>query len=200
MKPESDKIENYLTADSIINWKDPAIIETAYELIAGIRNETAKARVLFEWVRDKISHSNDAGIKIVTCVASDVLKHKTGSCYAKSHLLAALLRAARIPSGFCYQVLRRDPPFENELILHGLNGIYLASIEKWIRVDARGNKPGVNAQFSIEKEQLAFHMDISAGEFIYDTIFTAPVKNVTDKLLKYKTVPELWRDLPDKLI
>jgi len=36
----------------------------------------------------------------VTCKASDVLIYGTGYCYAKSHLLAALLRANAIPAGF----------------------------------------------------------------------------------------------------
>lgn len=34
--------------------------------------------------------------------ASDVLKHRTGYCYSKNHLLAALLRVNKIPTGLCY--------------------------------------------------------------------------------------------------
>lgn len=37
-----------------------------------------------------------------------------------------------------------------------LNTIYIFELNKWIRLDARGNKEGINAQFSIEEEQLAF--------------------------------------------
>src|SRR6266567_7642399 len=103
---------------------------------------------------------------------------------------------SNIPAGFCYQVLRLDPPVNNELVLHGLNGIHLASLGKWIRVDARGNTRGVNAQFSIDKEQLAFAMESAAGEFIYDTIFAAPVSNVVNRLKKYNNRRELWLDLP----
>ncbi len=40
--------------------------------------------------------------------------------------------------------------------IHALNAVYLASINRWIRLDARGNKPGVKAEFSIHKEKLAF--------------------------------------------
>jgi transglutaminase-like putative cysteine protease len=128
-----------------------------------------------------------------------VLQHGTGICFAKSHLLAALLRAVNIPAGFCYQVLRRDPPVDDEPVLHGFNAIYLASLGKWIRVDARGNTHGINAQFSIEKEQLAFAMDPAADEFIYEAIFAAPVSSVVERLKMYKSRRELWEDLPASL-
>ncbi len=38
---------------------------------------------------------------------------------------------------------------ESPVVIHGLNAIYLKSINKWIRLDSRGNKPDVNAQFSL---------------------------------------------------
>lgn len=192
MKPESD----YLVSDAIVDWQTPAVQQKAVELTRSLTDEVDKARCLYEWVRDAIPHTNDAGLDIVTCTASEVLRHGTGVCFSKSHLLAALLRAVNIPAGFCYQVLRLDPPVNNELVLHGLNGIYLASLGKWIRLDARGNTRGVNARFSIDEEQLAFAMEASAGEFIYDTIFAAPVSNVVNRLKKYGSRRELWLDLP----
>ena len=36
--------------------------------------------------------------------------------------------------------------------------------QKWLRLDARGNKEGVNAQFSVETEQLAFAVRPEMGE------------------------------------
>ena len=88
----------------------------------------------------------DFGRVEVTCRASDVLAARTGFCYAKSHLLAALLRANGIPAALCYQRLSIDgqgPPF----CLHGLNAVHLPE-HGWYRIDARGNKPGVDAQFT----------------------------------------------------
>jgi transglutaminase-like putative cysteine protease len=199
MNLESQNLEDYLVSDSIVNWKTSDVQKVAIDLTMSIPDDIAKARFLYEWVRDNIPNSNDAGLDIVTCTASEVLHHRTGVCFSKSHLLAAFLRAVDIPAGFCYQVLRLDPPVNNELVLHGFNGIYLSSIDKWIRVDARGNTRNVNAQFSIDKEQLAFHMDDLSGEFIYDTIFASPVSNVVNKLKKYKNRRELWLDLPKAL-
>jgi len=199
MYPESDDLNEYLVSDTIVDWQTPAVRQKALELTGTLSDEVAKARCLYEWVRDTIPHSNDAGLDIVTCTASEVLHHGTGICFAKSHLLAALLRAVSIPAGFCYQVLRMDPPVDNEPVLHGLNAIYLATIGRWIRIDARGNTNGINAQFSIKKEQLAFAMDPLADEFIYETIFAAPVGSVVNRLRRYKTINELWLDLPQSL-
>lgn len=58
-----------------------------------------------DFVRDQIRHSADYRPNPVTCKASEVLRHGTGYCYAKSHLLAALLRANGVPAGLCYQRL-----------------------------------------------------------------------------------------------
>jgi len=199
MYPEADDVSEYLVSDAIVDWQTPAVRQKAMELTRSLADEVAKARCLYEWVRDTISHSGDAGHDIVTCTASEVLHYGTGICFAKSHLLAALLRAVDIRAGFCYQVLRLDPPVDNEPVLHGLNAIYLATPGKWIRVDARGNTNGINAQFNVKKEQLAFAMDPSADEFIYETIFAAPVSSVVDRLKMYKTRSELWLDLPQSL-
>jgi transglutaminase-like putative cysteine protease len=199
MYPESDDVSEYLVSDAIVDWQTPAVRQKALELTRSLPDEVAKARCLYEWVRDAISHSADAGLEIVTCTASEVLHQGTGICFAKSHLLAALLRAVTIPAGFCYQVLRLDPPVDNEPVLHGLNALYLATLDRWIRVDARGNTNGINAQFNIKKEQLAFAMDPVADEFIYETIFAAPVNSVVNRLKMYKTRSELWLDLPQSL-
>jgi transglutaminase-like putative cysteine protease len=199
MYPETDDISEYLISDTIVDWQTPAVLEKARELTRSLSDEVAKARCLYEWVRDTIPHSDDAGLDIVTCTASEVLHHGTGICFSKSHLLAALLRAVSIPAGFCYQVLRRDPPADNEPVLHGFNAMYLASLDRWIRVDARGNTNGINAQFAIEKEQLAFAMDPLADEFIYEAIFAAPVSSVVDRLRMYDTRSELLMDLPQSL-
>lgn len=199
MYPESDDMNEYLACDSVIDWQNPEVLRKALELTCSLTDEVEKARCIYEWVRDSISHSNDADLEIVTCSASEVLRHGTGICFAKSHLLAALLRAVAIPAGFCYQVLRIDPPHDNEPVLHGFNAIYLTTLDRWIRVDARGNRAGINAQFSIKKEQLAFAMDPLADEFIYETIFAAPVSSVVQRLKMYPTRTELWHDLPQSL-
>jgi transglutaminase-like putative cysteine protease len=140
---------------------------------------------------------NTAGISEknpVTCKASDVLIHRTGYCYAKSHLLAALLRANNIPTGLCYQRLSvgtAGAPY----CLHGLNAIYLTDFG-WYKVDARGNKPGVSAQFTPPEEQLAFVIKESLEQDLPE-IWSAPMPAIVETLEKYSTVTEVHENLPD---
>jgi transglutaminase-like putative cysteine protease len=187
-------MKKYLQPTEIINWQHPKIFAKAKEIASGITNATAVAKSCFEWVRDKIKHIDDYEIQTVACSASEVLKVEAGICYAKSHLLAALLRANSIPTGFCYQRLRigdNGPPF----CLHGLNAIYLPHFG-WYRIDARGNKPGVNAQFTPPTEQLAFSIRLK-GECDFLEIWPDPLPLIIQALRKYKTRNELWGNLPD---
>ena len=96
-----------------------------------------------------------------------MLKNKTGICWTKSCLLAALLRANDIPSGISYQYLTRADDASDGYIIHALNTVYISPLKKWIRLDARGNKSGENALFSLEKEFLAFPARPEFGEKDY---------------------------------
>src|SRR5580704_18493046 len=152
----SSMMEEFLKSTEVINWTHPAVSSKAIELSRGTTDVQEIARRCFEWVRDNIQHSSDFKRNPVTCVASEVLAAGTGYCYAKSHLLAALLRANGIPAAFCYQRLSLDetgPPFS----LHGFNAVYLPEFG-WYRMDSRGNKSGVDAQFCPPVERLAFKL------------------------------------------
>jgi transglutaminase-like putative cysteine protease len=98
-------MKKYLEATEYIDWEASEILAQANALAEGSSESEEVAQKCFEFVRDEIKHSWDYKINPVTCKASDVLKHGTGYCYAKSHLLAALLRANSIPAGLCYQRL-----------------------------------------------------------------------------------------------
>jgi transglutaminase-like putative cysteine protease len=80
-------MEIYLQTSDMIDWQNPAIVELAKTLALGQSDPIAIARSCFEWVRDEIRHSYDYQMNPVTCRASDVLRYRTGYCYAKSHLL-----------------------------------------------------------------------------------------------------------------
>lgn len=186
-------LDKYLQPCEFIDANHPNIQKKAKELAANSNQELDIAKACFEFVRDKIRHSYDYQQNPVTLKASDVLAHQTGYCYAKSHLLAALLRANNIPAGLCYQRLTigLEPPF----CLHGLNGIYLSELG-WYRVDARGNKQGVNAQFCPPKEQLAFAIK-HPEEADLPEIWSKPLPVVVDTLKKYENWQEVARNLPD---
>lgn len=187
-------MEEYLRDSKIINWQHPEIIELARQIASEHKSPTAIAKACFEWVRDEICHSVDYQMNPVTCLASDVLKYKTGYCFAKSHLLAALLRANQIPVGFCYQRLSIDDmgaPYS----LHGFNAIHLPKIG-WYRVDARGNKEGINAQFAPPEEILAYKTQLPE-EVDFQTILSEPLQIVVEALQSQKTWDDMLRNLPD---
>ena len=195
----SNKIDEYLKHDNVIDYGNEAITELADTLFKKVNNEFDFIKTAYEFVRDNISHSADITEDIVTCTASEVLKAGHGICFAKSHLLAALLRCKSVPTGFCYQKLILDDETAPVLIYHGLNGVYLKDYKKWIRLDARGNKTGVNAQFSIEKEQLAFKVRSEKGEVDDFIIYPDPDKKILERLRQSKTRTELWSNLPTEL-
>lgn len=187
-------MKNYLASTDYIDWQQPAVLKKALSLSEGLSSEDAIAKACFEFVRDEIKHSWDYQINPVTCKASDVLEQGSGYCYAKSHLLAALLRANKIPAGLCYQRLTisgdRQP-----FCLHGLNAVYLKD-HGWYRIDARGNKEGTNADFCPPKEQLDFPI-ISEGETDLPEIWSEPLAVVVDVLTQYSDFLEVASNLPD---
>jgi len=187
-------MKEYLQSTEIINWQHPLVLELAQKI--GSKHQTLQeiAQACFEWVRDEIRHSYDYQMNPVTCKASDVLQYKTGYCYAKSHLLAALLRANQIPSGLCYQRLSINDNGE-PYSLHGFNAIYLPEIG-WYRVDPRGNRQGVNAEFIPPKEQLAFKIQF-LGEADFQNIFAEPLAIVVNALKAVKTWDNMLNNLPD---
>ena len=128
----------------------------------------------------------------VTCKASEVLEFGHGICCAKAHLFAAMLRFFGMPTGFCYQKLCSSQ-FPDVKVLHGLNAVYLRDLDKWIRLDARGNKPGVDAQFSIYEEKIAWPINKELGEEDNPIIFTEPNPVVVKLLMESKDRKELWK-------
>lgn len=188
-------MEEFLASSDVIDWKHPLVLERAKCLAQGQPDATAIAKACFEWVRDEIRHSADFRLNPVTCRASDVLRFRTGYCYAKSHLLAALLRANSISAALCYQRLSIDDngaPYS----LHGLNAVFLPEIG-WYRIDARGNKPGVNARFAPPVEKLAFAIRLPEESDIPGR-FADPLPAVRQALETYKTWDALRANLPDQ--
>ena len=187
-------MEEYLEVSENIDWETPSIIQLAEKLAVDKKTDADIAKACFEWVRDEIKHSWDFKMNPVTCKASDVLKFGTGYCYAKSHLLAALLRANNIPAGLCYQRLSINDdgaPYS----LHGLNAVYLKSIG-WYKIDARGNNESVNAQFTPPQEKLAFAIK-EVNEKDFTMVLVKPHQAVIEVLSQCETVADVFENLPD---
>ncbi|MCR5803133.1 MAG: transglutaminase-like domain-containing protein [Clostridia bacterium] len=203
----------YLEASEYINKDDPKvriIAQYCYERAvnavekqdpeAYFDPELEIARQCFLLVRDEIKHSHDIGSNKVVLKASRVLEEKEGLCFAKANLLCALLRANNIPAGIGYQYLRLDTP-DSPLILHGLVFAYLDAAGGWIRMDARGNREDIHAEFSPDpdNEKMAFNTDPGLGEMDIPFIYAAHDKIVIMKYNRHDNLNDLWNDLPDKL-
>lgn len=187
-------MEEYLESTDIIDYTHPSIAAKAHELSQGCSSDIEIAKHCLEFVRDEIRHTGDAGKGITTLRASEVLEQGQGWCYAKSHLLAALLRANGIPTALCYQRLSCSEYVEGIYCLHGLNAIYLKEFG-WYRVDARGNKEGIDTQFNPPHEKLAF--ELGENEYDLSDLYAEPLDAVIEALRARKNYGEMIGHFPD---
>jgi transglutaminase-like putative cysteine protease len=180
----------------VVDWSQTRVRALAITLAHGREDTVDIARGCFEWVRDRILHTVDYGLDPVTCAASEVLAKQTGFCYAKSHLLAALLRANGIPAGFVYQRLS----FEDQgtaFCLHGLNAIWLGRLG-WYRVDPRGNGADLQAGFGPPVEILPYAAR-KPGEKLFEGVWADPVPAVLAALRASPNREALLACLPDAM-
>jgi len=187
-------MQPFLSPSRYIDFDHPLVRTTAARLGQQVTSQHHLVQRCFTFVRDQIRHSWDYQLNPVTCAASEVLQHGTGFCYAKSHLLAALLRANHVPAGLCYQRLSvgdGGPPY----CLHGLNAVFLEGLG-WFRLDARGNKPGVSSQFSPPDEVLAFAVG-DTHERDLPEIWAEPLAIVVAVLETCDDIVQVYENLPD---
>jgi len=190
----SFSLKPYLAASPVIDFNNPDVARKASELAAGCMTPAEIAGRCFLFVRDEILHSLDHHRNPVTLAASDVLRYGTGFCYAKSHLLAALLRANGIPTGLCYQRLVTGGSGQ-EYSLHGLNAVWLDGIG-WYRCDARGLMPGHPAEFAPPAGILPY-TPRSPSEADLPEIWPEPLPVIVEVLTRYTDIEQVHRNWPD---
>lgn len=181
----------FLRSTLIVNWDHPEVLALANYLAKGSDHPVELIRRSFNWVRDQIEHSWEYQKESVVLKASDALRNKHGCCFAKSHLLAALLRANGIPAGFSYQRVANEwgaTPYR----LHGINAVYLAH-HGWLRIDARGSKEcNIQMAFDPPSECLTYPKN---DELL--GIWPNPLDCVVETLINAGHVTELYQSLPD---
>ena len=158
-------VDKYLTETSSIDYMNSHIQEKGCELKNHSSDDADYIKRCYFFVKDEIPYSWDIGTNIVSKTASEALINKTGICWAKSCLLAALLRANGIPSGISYQLLTIAEDDSQGHIVHALNTVFNG--DKWIRIDARGNTGNDDEEFSLDEDQLAFQVREEFGEIDY---------------------------------
>ncbi len=155
-----ENYDNFLSQTDLINFSHPAIQVAIERLKSSTNDEVKLAELAYNFVRDEINHAMDNDSyanQTPNLKASEVLENKVAFCFGKSALLCAILRGLKIPCGFSDQLLMFDEAISDRKIIHTVNAVYLKSLQKWIRLDARGNKPAdVAAEFSLNEEKLAY--------------------------------------------
>lgn len=189
----------FLEKNEYVDYDDLAVKSMAERLKAESPDELSLIRNTYNFVRDEIKHSWDAQDRRVTVSASDTLCEGVGICWAKANLLAALLRANGVPAGFSYQRLTLGDTPDTGYCIHAMNTVYVSCLDKWIRLDARGNKEGVSAEFSTDEEVLAFEIK-SAGEIDYHDNHSYPDQGLMKVLEENTDAIDMYlHHLPDQL-
>ena len=191
-------IKIFLAENNYVDFSAAVIQEKANCLFSGVDSITAKAKIAYEFVRDEIPHSFDIQSDVITAKASDVLICKTGICHAKANLLAALLRAHNIPAGFCFQHLTLLDDDSAGYCVHCYNAILID--DKWIKVDARGNTNGKNAQFSLAEPKLAFPVRSEYDEYCWEGIYAKPHLDTMLMLEKATSLQDVLDNIPDYVL
>ncbi|MBR1703543.1 MAG: transglutaminase family protein [Lachnospiraceae bacterium] len=183
----------YLENSKYIDFDNAEVKRKARELRNVSSTEIELIQSTYYFVRDEIKHSWDVQDKRVTVSASDVLREGVGICWAKSNLFAALLRTNGVPCGFSHQRLTLGDTPDTGYCIHSLNTVYVSALDKWIRLDARGNTDKIHAEFSLEEEVLAFHVIPENDEYDYHDNLARPVEALmrvleenTDALYMYQ--------------
>ncbi len=128
----------FLKPTKFINSDNIDIINKTRELISGCKTDGEKLKNIYEFVRDSYSKQ-----EFDSFVASDVLKLGGNSCYRRAILLAALCRAAGIPSRLQWQRVRlvnfrrEDGTIKDYIFIHGITGVKLNG--KWYVYEPVGN-------------------------------------------------------------
>lgn len=104
MRDNIEKVNliSFLQETESIDYSNPIITKQINLLKEKSTSNIDYIKNAYEFVGDEISHSWDVNANLVSKNASEVLINKTGICWTKSCLLAALLRGNRIPSGISY--------------------------------------------------------------------------------------------------
>jgi len=89
------ELKTFLQESPLLSWKDEKIVKATGEAIAGETDAWKAAQKLERWVHDNIKTK---GFDVGFAGASEVIRDRTGDCSEHGVLLAAMLRAAGIPS------------------------------------------------------------------------------------------------------
>jgi transglutaminase-like putative cysteine protease len=185
-------MEKYLQPSYTIDSDEPSIKKKTLELTRGKQADTEKAIATFYFVRDSIKYNPYGGIApLEEYKASATLKRGNGYCVQKAVLLAAIARAAGIPTRLGFVNVRNHLlpqdildglKGDNVMKYHGyallyLNGkwlkatpsfdIELCQAHKFIPVEFDGTQDAIFHRYNQEGK---LHMEYVQNHGIYDEV------------------------------
>ena len=92
-------LSQYLKSTTNCQVNNSAIKKVVNSLISGLSSDTAKAKAIYNYVRDSISYSFYYNTKYG---AAGTLSAKAGNCVDQSHLLVAMFRTAGLASRYVH--------------------------------------------------------------------------------------------------
>lgn len=190
------ELPKFLEETKLIDFKNPEIQNIIAKLKSVTHDEIELTKAAFHFVRDEINHPMDDEKYLSQkpfLKASEVLQDKAGFCFGKTALLAAILRGLHIPCGFSDQLLMLDEDVSDRKIIHTVNAVYLKSLQKWIRLDPRGQ----GSEFSLEKEILTYPARAEFNEINNLGIYCDIPKSAISLYEKSKTNSEIIDNLFD---
>lgn len=126
-------LHSYLMPDPVIEAQTPAIVGLARDLRRFTEDDAEFARRAHDWVSHVIARPGDLGERRVPITAIEVLFTGFGCTFARSHLLAAVLRAGGVPAALVYRRGPEEGAVEAEVAAYLDHG--------WHRVDSHGATP-----------------------------------------------------------
>lgn len=132
--PVPEDIKPLLEPELTIQSHDPALVDKALDITAGLRDPVAMVRTTMSWVYDNLEKRPVVSVPS----ALDVLESMVGDCTEHAVLLTALLRAVGIPSRVCVGLVYSNDRF----FYHAWNEVYLG---EWISMDATLNQVPTDA-------------------------------------------------------
>ena len=171
-KPDNEDIAANIFEDS----NDPQIIKTAEKIASGTESDEQK---IYKAVLFVYSHISDKNYRHGNLSASEVLKKRSGDCTEHSTLLAAILKALKIPVRMVYGLVLDGA---GTFFFHNWNEVYTG--KGWVAVDSTFNQMRADSSriviayggnTSASREETAFavmrflnSVDIAVSGYVYE--------------------------------
>lgn len=188
---DSGVSDRFLVATPYVDFEHPVVQRQVAALHQAGATPVEQAHTAFEFVRDHIPHTLTTDRDVVTARASEALEQGTGICHAKANLLAALLRAERIPAGFGFQHLTLEDDDSQGYCLHAFVVAYVDG--QWVPLD-----PNTGVEFRLDGTSLAFPNRPDFDEYCLPGIWADPDAGTMAVLTQTSNIEEAMRNLPDK--